>query len=117
MFAKQTTVNVSTKLNDKATVKTVTRLTIDWDLTEDQMQLAAQKTLVIKAQALWRNAEAVPAQFRAKASELFSGVKTVVVEMSPAELVAHYKATSQKDKARELLEMLQADLEQDEAAA
>jgi hypothetical protein len=103
MFAKETTVNVSTKIDKKQAQGKGTRLTILWDISEQQMQLLAQKAIVIKVQDGWRKGNFVPGSETVKASEVASGSRAVVVPMTPAEYAAHLAATNNVAAQEQLL--------------
>ena len=88
--------NKQTMTNAKVTIDNVTRkfqLVIDWnDVTEDELQAAAQKSIVIAAQNMHRIAKVFPSDtsdWKIDASEFTSQrVRTRKTAMTPEQILA-----------------------------
>ena len=65
-----TTTKCKTRINEDATEKTVTELTINWDGTDEQMRMFATRGVVIAAQAIMRATGDIPATLTVSVAEL-----------------------------------------------
>ena len=65
-----TTTKCKTRINEDATEKTVTELTINWDGTDEQMRMFATRGVVIAAQAIMRSTGDIPATLTVSVAEL-----------------------------------------------
>jgi len=65
-----TTTKCKTRINEDATEKTVTELTINWDGTDEQMRMFATRGVVIAAQAIMRATGDIPATLTVSVADL-----------------------------------------------
>jgi len=71
MSATETTiVKCKTRVDENATEKTVTELTINWDGTDEQMRMFATRGVVIAAQSIMRSTGDIPDTLTVSVAEL-----------------------------------------------
>ena len=80
--------NIATKINARSDAKN-TQLTIDWEnMTEDDLRELARQTIVIKVQAAWRRAEAIPQTATIKAHDYRVGTRNSAPQPTVEEMLA-----------------------------
>jgi len=93
-----TNVTCKTRLDKDATVRTATRVRIDWaGVDVDQLQELAIKPVIIMAQAEWRTAGKIPTDANLSVAELLNRGRKSRVAMAPA--VAAAKAAEKLSDA------------------
>lgn len=100
-----TTINVKTRLTKDSEAKQ-TALTINWDVTTEQLQQLAQSTVVIRYQAIVRAAGTIPATDQLDVSSLFVKRERTASVMTPEKVLAKAKADPEFMNA--LAELLKA---------
>ena len=93
-----TTVQLKTKISKNDADGKLTTLTINWDVTDDQIRTLAQRSVVIQYQGILRAAGKIPATEALNVSSLLVRQPRTVKTLTPAEILEMMRANPELAK-------------------